>query len=211
VADGERRLRVLVTDGAGNTAALFDQPILVRNAPHATGTVATVTVGVASPGESGHPGKGKGDEKGKGKGKGRSQALRLGECRSPRLKMRLARRPLWHTRPRHVPVLRFRQRYLFKGRLTCRAEGRRVPAPNGTPVKVFYRIWELTFKRHRGPVRKVRKGAIRVHKGGRLRVRLGFPTGRTIIFRYRRANALARSKLRVAVAPRGHLAPRWRR
>jgi hypothetical protein len=46
----------------------------------------------------------------------------------------------------------------------------------------------------------VRKGAIRV-KDGRLRVRLGFLSGRTIVFRYvSPENEKARTKLRIAVA-----------
>jgi hypothetical protein len=108
--------------------------------------------------------------------------------------------------------LRFGGHYIYKGRLTCRVSGRRVSAPRGTPVNVFSRVWELTFKRHRGPVRKLRKRPIRVRKGGRLRVRLGgFRSGRTLFFRYHRDKDHARAKVRVAVAPRGRLLPRWLR
>jgi hypothetical protein len=211
VADGERRLRVTVTDGAGNTATLVDQEIVVRNASNPSGTIATVTVAVRSEGEGeGSQGEGKGSESG---GRGSSLALRTRTCRSPRLRMRLARpRPQWRTRPKRVPVLRFGGHYIYTGRLTCRVSGHRVSAPRGTPVNVFYRVWELTFKRRRGPVRKLRKRPIRVRKGGRLRVRLGgFRSGRTLFFRYRHGEDRARAKVRVAVAPRGRLLPRWLR
>lgn len=213
VADGSRRLRVRVTDGAGNTATLVDQEIVVRNAPRTDGgTTASVTLGVGSKGDSPSGGGGGSDDSGSSD-RGSSQALRARGCRAPRLRMGLARpRPQWFTRPKYVPVLRFRGRYIYKGRLTCRVGKRRVSAPKGTPVNVFSRVWELTFKRHRGPVRKLRKRPIRVRNGGRLRVQLGgFRTGRTLYFRYRRGNLRARAKVRVAVAPRGRVLPRWRR
>lgn len=214
VGDGPRRLRVRVTDGAGNTATLVDQEIVVSNAPPSgDGTTASVTLGVGSAGDSGPSSGGHSGDGASGFGRGSSQALRVRACRAPRLRMRLARpRPQWFTRPRHVPVLRYGGHYIYKGRLTCKVGRRRVNAPKGTPVNVFSRVWELTFKRHRGPVRKLRKRPIRVRKGGRLRVRLGgFRTGRTLYFRYRRGKERTRAKVRVAVAPRGRLLPRWRR
>ena len=214
VADGERPLRVRVTDGAGNTATLVDQAIVVRNAPHATGTVASVTVGVGSTDSSGSgTGGGEGQSGQQGGGRGSSLSLQRKRCRAPRLRMGLARpRPQWFTRPKFVPVLRFGGHYIYKGRLTCRVSGRRVSAPRGTPVNVFFRVWELTFKRRRGPVRKLRKRPIRVRKGGRLRVRLGgFRSGRALYFRYRNGRDRTHARVRVAVAPRGLLLPRWRR
>lgn len=214
VADGERPLRVRVIDGAGNVATLVDEGISVRNAPHDTGTTASVTLGIGNKGDTGESANGEGGGGGGGDaGRGPSLALQRKTCRAPRLRMRLARpRPQWFTRPRYVPVLRFGGHYIYKGRLTCRVGGRRVSAPRGTPVNVFSRVWELTFKRHRGPVRKLRKRPIRVRKGGRLRVRLGgFRSGRTLFFRYRHGKDRTRAKVRVAVAPRGRLLPRWRR
>ena len=219
VLDGERQLRVTVTDGAGNTTTLVDETIVVDNASHETGNIATVTVGVGSTGESEGEEPGGGESNGNGHGgeggnaRSSSLALRSKVCRAPRLRMRLYRpRPRWFTHPKHVPVLRFGGRYVYKGRLTCKVSGRRVSAPKGTPVNVFYRVWELTFKRKRGPVRKLRKRPIRVRKGGRLRVKLGgFRTGRTLYFRYRQGTAMTKAKVRVAVAPRGILLPRWLR
>ncbi len=189
--DGPHQLRVRVTDAAGNTATLVDRAIVVRNAATVTGGIATVRLGITA-GRSGGGGV---------PGSASRRRRRSAPCRSPQLKMRLARKPLWRTRPGRLPVLRFGLRHPYRGRLTCRLSGRRVSAPNGTAVQVIYRIWRrTTFKRRKGPVRRVRKGAIGV-RGGRLGVRLGFPTGRTIIFRYRSPNGeLARAKLRIAVA-----------
>jgi hypothetical protein len=198
VADGEHPLRVKVTDGAGNTATLVDRTIVVRNAPPSgLGPIATVTVGVAS----NSPGEGGG-----GHGGGRPPSPPPGghgRCRRPKLKMRLARKPLWRTRPHHVPVLRYGRFYPYKGRLTCLApSGKRVSAPRGTAVGVYYRVWHLSFKRPKGRVKYVRKATIKVHKEGRLAIKMRFRTGRTILFRYHGPYAeLAKSKLRLAIPP----------
>jgi hypothetical protein len=215
-SDGERPLRVKVTDGAGNTATFVDRTIVVRNAPPSgEGTVASTTVGVSGGGEESPPGKGKGCEKGKacerGKGgeKGKGLALKRKRCRAPHLAMRLARKPLWHTLPHHVPVLRYGRRYPYKGRLTCLgSHHRRVSAARGTPVDVYFRVWHLSFKRHHGPVKFVHVRKVKVGKKGRLKLWLGFRSGRTVLFRYygpRRE--LAKSKLRLAVPPRTRKPP----
>ena len=207
VADGERPLRLKVTDGAGNTATLVDRTIVVRNAPRTgAGTVATVTIGITSGSEGDHPDKSKG--KGSEKGKGKTLALRRNRCRKPRLRMHLARRPIWYTRPHYVPVLRYGRRYPYRGRLTCMRSGRRVSAPRGTSVGVFYRVWQLSFKRPWGPVVKLRRAALRVRKEGRLWLKLGFRSGRTLIFRYRDPGGkLAKAKLRLAIPPRTRRPP----
>ena len=113
--------------------------------------------------------------------------------------MRLLSRPLWRTRPGHLPVLRFRRLHLYRGWLSCIVDGRRVSAPDGAEVEIFYRIWRRSFRKRRAPI-TVRKGQIRV-SDGRLRVRLGFLSGRTIIFRYESpGGGLAQAKLRIAIA-----------
>jgi hypothetical protein len=186
VADGSHQLTVRVTDAAANTATLVDRTIAVRNAVPVTGSVASVTIGVASKsaGDSGGGG---------GKGGGRPP------CRQPKLRMRLAQRPLWRTRPGRLPVLRFRRLHLYRGHLSCILDGKRVSAPDGARVEIFYRIWRRSFRKRRGPI-TVKKGAIGV-RDGRLQVRLGFLSGRTIIFRYRSpGGGEARSKLRIAIA-----------
>ena len=123
--------------------------------------------------------------------------------------MRLARKPLWYTRPRHVPVLRYGRHYPYKGKLTCLgASGKRVPAATGTRVKVYYRVWNMSFKRHHGPVKFYLLRKIKVRKKGRLKVSLGFRSGRTILFRYHGPGGeLAKAKLRLAVPPRSRSPP----
>jgi hypothetical protein len=195
VPDGSHRLTVRVSDGAANAATLYDREIVVRNALSAADTQATVTIGLTSgsPGDTGGGGNGKGGGKGGGKGAPGPP------CRWPRLRMRLLARPLWRTRPGRLPVLRFRRPHLYRGHLTCRVGDKRVRAPEGTPVQIFYRIWRRSFRKRRGPI-TVRKGTI-VVRDGRLQVRLGFLSGRTIIFRYGSpGGGVARSKLRIAIA-----------
>jgi hypothetical protein len=123
--------------------------------------------------------------------------------------MHLARKPLWHTRPRHVPVLRYGRHYPYKGKLTCRApSGKRVPATKGTPVQVYYRVWHHSFKRPHGPVKYYKLRRIKVRRKGRLKVSLGFRSGRTILFRYNGPRGeLAKAKLRLAVPPRTRKPP----
>jgi hypothetical protein len=200
VPDGSHRLVVRVTDAAANTATVVDEEIVVRNAARAMGTKATATVGVTSQGPAEQFGGGRPPSP-----PGRQRR----RCRVPKLKMRLASRPLWYTRPHHVPVLRYGRRYPYRGKLTCLTpSGKRVPAPKGTPVEVYYRVWRLSFKRPRGPVRYVRIRELAVGRKGRLRVGLGFKSGRTILFRYHGPDGeLAKSKLRVAVPPRTRRPP----
>ena len=123
--------------------------------------------------------------------------------------MRLAKRPLWHTRPRHVPVLWYGHRYPYRGKLTCRsASGKRFLAPRGTPVHVYFRVWHLSFKRYHGPVRFRHVRRVKVGKKGRLNLKLGFRAGRTVLFRYHGPlKELAKAKLRLAVPPRTRKPP----
>jgi hypothetical protein len=220
VSEGSHELAVRVTDAAANTATLLDRTIVVRNAPPSgQGTIATVTVGISAGegGESGPPGKGKGSENGKGgengkgkkKGKGEGLALKRKRCRAPHLVMHLAKKPLWHTRPRHVPVLWYGHRYPYRGKLTCRsAKGKRFLAPRGTPVEVYFRVWHLSFKRHHGPVKFRHVRRIKVGRKGRLNTKLGFKSGRTVLFRYHGPlRELAKAKLRLAVPPRTRKPP----
>ncbi len=202
-ADGPHQLVVEVTDAAGNSAELLDRGITVTNAVPPTGPRATLTVGVSG----GEPAAGEG-----GGGQGHTSSASgegQGGCRRPKLKMQLARKPLWYTRPRHVPVLRYGRHYPYTGKLTClSASGKRIPAATGTRVKVYYRVWHRSFKRHHGPVKFYLLRKIKVRKKGRLKVSIGFRSGRTILFRYHNAaGELAKAKLRLAVPPRSRKPP----
>jgi len=191
-----------VTDVAGNTALVLDREITVNNAVAPTGPRASVTVGVSG----GEPA---GEETAGGKGQTSSSGGGQGGCRRPKLKMHLARKPLWYTRPKHVPVLRYGRHYPYKGKLTClSASGKRIPAATGTQVKVYYRVWNMSFKRHHGPVKYYLLRKIKVREKGQIKVSLGFRSGRTILFRYNGPSGeLAKAKLRLAVPPRSRKPP----
>jgi hypothetical protein len=194
VPEGIHRLRVAVTDAAANTATLLDRAIEVRNPLTPTGPSATLTLGLSGGKEGAAP-----PPSPPGQGQG--------HCRAPRLRMHLARKPLWRTRPHRVAVLRYGRRYPYRGRLTCLYSGRRIAAPEGTPVGVYYRVWRRSFKRPTGPLRKLQRATLKV-RNGRLAIKLAFRSGRTLIFRYRSPEGEpAKAKLRIAIPPRSRRAP----
>jgi hypothetical protein len=176
--EGSHVLLVTVTDAAGNTATLVEKTIEVL-APVPPGSN-TVTIGISGrhggppePAETG----GEGGNGGRGEVSGTSSSS---ACRSPLLAMRLASRPLRYAevKKRRIPVLRVRRNYTYRGRLTCLLHGRRVSAPTGTAVHVFYEIGGH-------PVRRSGRGTMVVHRGN-LRAILGhsYASARTIVFSY---------------------------
>lgn len=97
-------------------------------------------------------------------------------CRSPRLSMRLADTPLRFRRG--VPVLKRGKTYRYKGKLSCRINGKRKPAPRGMGVQVRNRLragWTVV------------KPSVEVRKAGEIVARLAYRSSRTIIFRVRGA------------------------
>jgi hypothetical protein len=96
-------------------------------------------------------------------------------CRSPRLSMFLAQRPL--RIKRGVPVLAAGRKYRFRGRLTCLVEGRRKAAPRGTLVQV----------RDRRNGGSIERPAARVKTGGAVVVKLAHRRSCSVIFRVRGA------------------------
>jgi hypothetical protein len=112
-------------------------------------------------------------------------------CVSPRLSMRLAQKPLRYRRG--VPVLAARRVYRFAGRLTCRIDGRRRPAPRGTKVQVRNRLRGWT----------IAKPSIELRKAGEIVARLAYPSSRTVIFRVRGAGGeLVRVRIPIRVVRR---------
>ncbi len=92
--------------------------------------------------------------------------------------------------------------YRFRGRLTCRVDGRRRSAPRGTAVEVR----ELV----RG--RLARRSVTRVRAKGELRTRVAARSARTIVFRIRGAGGrYATVRIAVRVAGRDRPATRIRR
>jgi len=208
---GSNELVVSVTDAAGNTGTLVERPIEVFSpAPPGSNTV-TIGIGNGGPPSSGPPEPtetgGKGGNGGKG-GRGEvSGASSSNVCRSPLLAMRLVSRPLRYAmvKKRRIPVLRARRDYTYRGRLTCLLNGRRVSAPTGTVVHVFYKIG-------RRPARRSDRGTMTVHKGN-LRAILGYSytSSRTIIFRYGPIDGeLVQVKISIEIA-RAHAKRKTRR
>jgi hypothetical protein len=129
-----------------------------------------------------------------GPGPGPGPPRRARRCAAPRLSMALAQNPLRYRRG--VPVLAKNRRYRFSGRLTCRVDGRRRPAPRGTEIQVLQRTrW-----------RRMAKKSLAVGRDGRISVRLRFPSRRVVIFRARGTGntvVSVRIPVRVAKVKRG--------
>ena len=90
--------------------------------------------------------------------------------------MRLAQRPLRYRRG--VPVLAAGRKYRYKGRLTCRIDGRRRAAPPGLRVQLRNRLRGSTYS----------EPSIRVRRRGVIVVRLAYRRSRVVIFRVVAAN-----------------------
>jgi len=182
-------LLVTVTDAAGNTGTLVETPIEVL-APVPPGSN-TVTVGISAR-HDGSPTEGPPEEPSH-KHPHEERPPKPPVCPSPMLEMQLASRPLGYTR-RGVPVLRRSRRYHFTGELTCLHGRRRVWAPDGTPVRVLYKVKRRTFK--------AGHDTMLVHRGS-LSVMLEFKSARTTIFRYSQAGGEdVEVRIRTAIARR---------
>ena len=113
---------------------------------------------------------------GKPPGTGGAGSIRAGTCRSPRLSVTLAQKPLRVTR--NAVVLRYGKRYRFTGRLTCVVNGRRISAPKRTKVELLNKVGKKT----------VRKTGPKIADKGRFKISLKYPVGsRTLTFRFRNA------------------------
>jgi hypothetical protein len=190
VADGNRALVITVEDVTGVDHTIFTQALLVENkkpvSPCPRKTIdepCSITVSVGSgrislpqPSPPGPVGPGSTDP----------------SCRSPRLSMRLAQRPLRFRRG--VPVLRRNRAYRFAGRLSCRINGVRRGAPRGMAVQVRHRLragWTVA------------KRDVHVRKAGEVVARLAFRSRRVVIFRVRGTGGdLVRVRIPVRVARR---------
>jgi hypothetical protein len=178
VADGQRRLEVIVEDAAGTPAHVLDRTITVRNTPLRWTSSVTITLGggakTPQPGPGpGGPGPGPGGQKG---------------CAAPRLSMFLASKPM--RLRRGVPVLVRGRKYRFLGRLTCLIDGRRRPAPRGTFVGIRNRVRGKTVVR----------AAVKVRGDGRIVARLVHRRSCVVVFRVRAANGrLVTVRIRIRV------------
>jgi hypothetical protein len=94
-------------------------------------------------------------------------------CRSPRLSVSLAQKPLRVSKSR--AVLKYGKRYRFEGRLTCVVNGRRVSAPKRTKIQLLNKVGKKT----------VTKTGPRIGSKGRFKISLKYPKGsRSLIFRF---------------------------
>jgi hypothetical protein len=112
-------------------------------------------------------------------------------CKSPRLSMSLAQKPL---RVSHgVPVLLKNKSYRFTGRLTCLVKNTRRSAEKGTRVEVRNIVRGKT----------VRKPSGKVGNGGKITVVLKSATSRTIEFRFTNADGKSsKVSIKVRIAQR---------
>ena len=158
VPDGQRVLVVTVEDVNGVDSELFRRTLSIENAPRVFTPTVTVQIGSGPIPPPPLPGGSVGGDAGP-------------TCASPRLTMRLAQRPLRYRRG--VPVLAAGRKYRYKGRLTCRINGRRRAAPRGMRVQVRNRLRGSTIS----------KPSIRVRRRGAIVVRLAYRRSRVLIFR----------------------------
>jgi hypothetical protein len=159
-ADGPHELTVTVRDAALNVATLVRQSVTIANTPPKHTSIVTVSVGsgqIRPPSGSPPGGPVGGDEE---------------TCRSPRLEVFLASRPLRVRKG--LPVLAAGHKYRWRGKLTCRINGKRRPAPRGTEVQLRSVV--------RGRVVATR--ALEVGRRGRLSVRLALRSSRVLVFRF---------------------------
>jgi hypothetical protein len=163
VPDGPNTLHVRVTDWAGKTTQV-DESVSVLNHP-VTGS-RTQTLQIATSGSIPVP-----IPSGTTPSGGVAGASST-SCRSPRLSMELAQKPLRIRK--HRPVLRAGKRYRFKGRLTCVVNGKRRAAPKRTRVDIFNKIGKKTYV----------KSGVTVRRKGRISIILAYRSSRTIIFRF---------------------------
>jgi hypothetical protein len=185
VDDGPRELVVTVIDANDQThrLGLTQSPVILQVANdvvHDFRSTVTVSIGsgttTTNPSPPGGP---VGGDEGP-------------SCRSPRLSMRLADRPLRFRRG--VPVLKRGRVYRYEGRLTCRINGARRAAPRGFEVQVRNRLrgaWTIS------------KPSIEVRKAGEIVARLAYRSSRVIIFRVRGATGdVARVRIPIRVVRR---------
>ena len=108
------------------------------------------------------------------------------QCRSPRLSVFLAQKPLRVSRG--TPVLKRGKRYRFSGRLTCVVNNRRRSAPKRTRIDILNTVGKRTMEKAGTTIR---------NKGG-LTVILAYKSSRLITFRFTNSDG-QRSQVRIRV------------
>ena len=175
--DGDYTLTVRVADWAGNVRE-STQPITVLNTRPTntpTQTLSIGTSGIATQGGTNNNG-----------GSGGVAGASSQQCRSPRLSVFLAQKPLRVSRG--VPVLKRGKRYRFSGRLTCVVNNRRRSAPKRARIDILNTVGKRTIEK---------AGTTIKNKGG-LSVILAYKSSRLITFRFTNSDG-QRSQVRIRV------------
>jgi hypothetical protein len=181
IPDDDYTLTVTVTDWAGNVRS-SSQPIKVLNTLPVntpTQTLSIGTSGIVQQEAPNNPGAGS-DVRG----------ASSRQCRSPRLSVYLAQKPLRVRRGQ--PVLKVGKRYRFRGRLTCVINNRRRSAPKRTRIDI------LNTVRRNKRNRTVKKAGTRIRDKGRLSVILSYRSSRLITFRFTNSDG-QRSQVRIRI------------
>ena len=175
--DGPHVLTVTARDAAGNVGTLVDQTINVANTPPKNTSTVTVSVG------SGKIRAPSGSSPGGGPVGGEEES-----CAAPRLEVFLASRPLRIRKG--LPVLAAGHKYRWRGKLTCRTDGKRRPAPRGTAVQLRSIVGGRVIATRR----------LEIGRRGRLSVRLALHSSRVLVFRFAGTHGdVVRVRVRVRV------------
>ena len=184
--DGMHHMLVTVRNQGGETSTVPGDIEIWNNRPSCVppdsppGTPCSAQLSIGSDPTAEQP------SPGPGGGGGGVQGATKSSCKSPRLSMSLAQKPL---RISHgVPVLLKNKRYRFTGRLTCVVNGKRRSAAKGTKIAVRNVIGKKTYRRP----------STKVGNGGKITILLKYPRSRTIEFRFTNAEGKT-SKVRIKV------------
>jgi hypothetical protein len=185
--DGVHHMVVTVRNQGGETSTVAADIEIWNNRPNQCPTDsppntcnAQLSIGSDPTVEQPAPGPGGGGNNGSVEGANETS------CKSPRLSMSLAQKPL---RVSHgVPVLLKNKSYRFTGRLTCLINGKRKSATKGTRIEVRNTVGSKIVK----------KPGAKVGSGGKITVLLKYPSARTIEFRFTNADGKT-SKVRIKV------------
>jgi hypothetical protein len=182
VPDGDYPLVVRVSDWAGNIRESPPQTITVLNTRPANTPTQTLSIGTSGVATQGTTNTG---------GSGGVAGASAQQCRSPRLSVLLAQKPLRVRRG--TPVLKRGKRYRFTGRLTCVVNNRRRSAPKRTRIDILNTVGRKTIEK---------AGTTTKNKGG-LSVILAYRSSRLITFQFTNSDGQrSRVRIRVRVARR---------
>ena len=180
-SDAVHHLVITVNDASGATAVINSDVEVWNHRGNNCSPSCQSTLSIGSDPTTEQPSTGGG-----GGGGGGVEGAGESSCKSPRLSMSLAQKPL---RVSHgIPVLLKNKSYRFTGRLTCIVKNKRQSAPKGSRIEVRNTVGGKT----------VRKPSGKVGNGGKITVVLKYASSRTIEFRFTNADGKT-SKVRIKV------------